>query len=215
MTGLPPGQREAPWRRFGLPEYVIKHPLPPRRPALFVGGDVRAPAQVEWADLAYQLKEREQTSDLHCVTTWSTTGIRWGGYRFRDVHELLLERVSPRRPRWLAFTGLDGFRSCLSLTDALADDVLVAVRLNGAPLTHGGPLRLVAPAHYGYKSVKHLYAIDYLRDYRAGSATWKEHPRGRVAREERSRFLPGWCWRPLWRTLLPGAMAFAERASQR
>ncbi|MGH3647439.1 MAG: molybdopterin-dependent oxidoreductase [Micromonosporaceae bacterium] len=211
-AALPPGQRAAEWRPFGLPRFAGRRTAPPDRPVLSVSGDVRRPTQLELASLAYPLKT--QRSDLHCVTTWTARDIAWGGYLFRDVHEQLTALVEPRRPRWLVLRGMDGFRSCLRLDDALADDVLLVVRLDGAslPVERGGPVRLVAPAHYGYKSVKHLYAIEYHRDYRPGSAGWTEHPRGRVAHEERSRYLPGWIWRPLWRATVPRVTAIWERA---
>jgi DMSO/TMAO reductase YedYZ molybdopterin-dependent catalytic subunit len=50
----------------------------------------------------------------------------------------------------------------LLLSDLLAAEVLLADILDGLPLSmeHGAPLRLVAPAHYGYKSVKHLSGIE-------------------------------------------------------
>jgi hypothetical protein len=46
-------------------------------------------------------------------------------------------------------------------------------------------------------------SIEYRRSYDPGSARWAAHPRGRVAREERSRYLPGPLWRLIWRTVLP------------
>ncbi|WP_233600840.1 MULTISPECIES: hypothetical protein [Micromonospora] len=45
--------------------------------------------------------------------------------------------------------------------------------------------------------------IEYRRDYDPGSARWAAHPRGRVAQEERSKYLPGTAWRLIWRALLP------------
>jgi DMSO/TMAO reductase YedYZ molybdopterin-dependent catalytic subunit len=73
----------------------------------------------------------------------------------------------------------------------------VADTVEGAPLPldHGAPLRPIAPGLYGYKSVKHLCAIEYRRTYDPGSAGWLAHRRGRVALEERSPLLPGWVWR--------------------
>ena len=137
---------------------------------------------------------------------------------FRDVHEALATEIGTARAvTWVTFVGLDGYRACLRLDDALADDVLLADRLDGTPLgvEHGAPVRLVAPAHYGYKSVKHLCAIEYRRDYDPGSARWAAHPRGRVAREERSRYLPGPLWRPVWRTLLPKVRRRYEHVGDR
>lgn len=76
----------------------------------------------------------------------------------------------------------------------------LAERLGGAALTaaHGAPVRLVAPAQYGYKSVKGLVAPEFRRRYVAGSAGLKEHRRGCVAAAERSRLLPGPVWRQVW-----------------
>ncbi|MCA1655081.1 MAG: molybdopterin-dependent oxidoreductase [Pseudonocardiaceae bacterium] len=186
-----------------MPWFAAVRPEVPARPVVLVTGTVRRPVQVDLAELL-SLPRRETDADLHCVTTWSATGLRWGGVPFRAVHELLAARVSPHRDcRWVVFTGLDGYRGCLSLADA--QDVLLADTLDGAPLTteQGAPARVVAPAHYGYKSVRHVCAIEYRRRYDPGSAGWRAHRRGRVAHEERGPVLPGRVWRLLWRRLLP------------
>jgi DMSO/TMAO reductase YedYZ molybdopterin-dependent catalytic subunit len=209
---LPPGQIATALRRFGLPPFARIHPQPPARPVVTVTGTVARPTQIGLDDLI-GLGRRRQRSDLHCVTTWSAVDLPWEGVPFRTVHELLAAQVGiARAANWVTVVGLDGYRACLRLDDALADDVLLADRLAGVPLTteHGAPLRLVAPAHYGYKSVKHVCAIEYRRDYRAGSARWAAHPRGRVAHEERSRYLPGPLWRLIWRTLLPTARSLYD-----
>jgi DMSO/TMAO reductase YedYZ molybdopterin-dependent catalytic subunit len=83
------------------------------------------------------------------------------------VYEALI--VPAARPgfgasaRYVIVSALDGMRAGLPIADALADDVLLADTMDGAPLSaeHGAPLRLVAPAHVGYKSVKHVSAIDF------------------------------------------------------
>ena len=214
---LPPGQHLAPLERFGLPEFAPRKVVPPARPVVTVSGQVKHPAQVEIADLLDGLPRRDQRSGINCVTTWSAPDLAWSGVPLRHVLARLTPQVEPYgKARWLRLLGLDGYWTCLRLDDAGADEVLLADTLDGQPLppAHGAPVRVIAPSHYGYKSVKHLCAIEYLRHHRAGSASWTEHPRGRVAREERSRFLPGWFWRPLWRALLPRAMAIAERANR-
>ncbi len=209
MSELPPGQRVSEWVPFGLPRFARCRPTVADQPVLIIGGAVRHPSQRDWGALAYRMQRRDQRSDLHCVTTWTVRDIGWGGYRFRDLHALLVDEVVPGDAGWLVLRGLDGYRACLPLSDALADDVMIATHCDGEPLPaeRGGPLRFVAPAHYGYKSVKHLYGIDYRRRHVPGSAGWAEHPRGRVADEERSRYLPGWAWRPLWRATVPKVRA--------
>jgi DMSO/TMAO reductase YedYZ molybdopterin-dependent catalytic subunit len=108
--------------------------------------------------------------------------------------------------------GQDGYRAALPLEDLLADDVLLADALDGSPLAveHGAPLRLVAPAHYGYKSVKHLSRIEFWRDdrrYRPAGFRFMDHPRARVLQEERGRRVPGWLRRYLYRPLVRPTMA--------
>ncbi|MEV0334261.1 molybdopterin-dependent oxidoreductase [Nocardia sp. NPDC050717] len=201
---LPPGQTVDDLRRFGLPAFAARRPTLPAHPRLVVrvgeqGGDV---------PVTELLRGHRETrvGDLHCVTTWSAVDLWWSGVAFRVVHEWVHGVFEvPAAARWVRFRGLDGFHCCLSIDDAVAADVLLADRLDGQPLTpdHGAPIRLVAPAHYGYKSVKHLAAIDYLADYHPGPAGWMAHPRARVAHEERSRFLPGRVWRPIWRAAVP------------
>lgn len=205
---LPPGQAPSPLRRFGLPRFARVRPQPPEHPVLTVTGAVTRPAQLPLDELLTAAPRREQRADLHCVTTWTALDLRWAGVPFRAIHEALAERVGiARRAGWITFCGLDGYRACLRLDDALAEDVLLTDRLDGSPLTAdtGAPLRLVAPAHYGYKSVKHLCRLEYRRRYDPGSARWAAHPRGRVGREERSRYLPGPVWRRIWLTALPRA----------
>ena len=76
------------------------------------------------------------------------------------------------------------------MADLLNRDVLLADQLDGRPLTarHGAPLRLVMPAHYGYKNAKHLKAINFCQDqsdFQPPAFRFMGHLRGRVAAEER------------------------------
>lgn len=49
---------------------------------------------------------------------------------------------------------MDGYTTSLDLSELLPDDVMLAYRLNGEYLEEalGGPLRLIVPAKYAYKS---------------------------------------------------------------
>jgi DMSO/TMAO reductase YedYZ molybdopterin-dependent catalytic subunit len=201
---LPSGQRAIDeFPRFGT--HVGVRPVVPQPYVLRVGGDVATPCAIDPAELA-GLARVEQTSDFHCVATWSRPDLRWSGVRFADVYErLIVPRARPRKSPYVIFRGFDGDFFCmLPLEDALRPNVLVADRLDDEPLTlaHGAPLRLVAPDHYGYKSCKHLIAIDFGRDSIRGVGLI-QHPRGRVAAEERGRVLPGAVYRRLYGPLLP------------
>lgn len=203
---LPPGQWARPDHpRFGLPWYAHRAPRELPRLAVEVVGPDGVRAMVDESDLA-GLARREQRSDLHCVTTWSWLDLRWSGVPFRVLYdEVICPRVDPdRSARFVSFRGVDGYLDETSVDDLLAEDVLLALDLGGRPLTvrHGGPLRLVAPAHYGYKSVKHLAVIELRRSSRRRLPWSSHHPRGRVAHEERFLGLPDRLIRVVYRRLV-------------
>jgi DMSO/TMAO reductase YedYZ molybdopterin-dependent catalytic subunit len=205
-TVLPPGQRVRPDHpRFGLPWYAHRGPdrVAPLDVELVGPGGARA--SIRETDLA-GLAGRTQRSDFHCVTTWTRLDLEWAGVPFRTVYrELIRPSVDPEgSARFVCFHGVDGYHDETSLDDLLADDVLLATGLDGRPLTvrHGGPLRLVAPAHYGFKSVKHLTRIELRGNTRRRLPLASHHPRGRVAFEERFLGLPGRLIRVIYRELV-------------
>ncbi len=209
-TPLPPGQFElSRFPRFGLGKFARRFPATPERVRFRIGGDVENELQVEEQFKA--LPRVEQRSDFHCVTTWSVRDLRWSGVRFADFYTQLVQPLARPLPQaqTVVFRGEDGYCSCLPLEDLLRADVMLADRLDDTPLglEHGAPLRLVAPAHYGYKNVKHLVAIEFWRDRRAYRfpfpyPAFMDHPRGRVALEERGRWFPGWLLRA-YRLIIP------------
>jgi DMSO/TMAO reductase YedYZ molybdopterin-dependent catalytic subunit len=211
---LPPGQLESPdFPRFGLGG---RPPDVPADPMIEICGPVVEPVSVAVDQLA-QRPRRELTADFHCVSGWTAVGLRWEGVSFADLYDDL---VRPRLAEGaevthLVLEGLDGYRSVLTLEDALGPDVVLADRLHGRPLDsdHGAPVRLVSPTQYGYISTKHLRRIEvhtseprirYHSSLRAhlGLQLVKPHPRARVAAEERHRHLPAWLLRPVYRRLI-------------
>ncbi len=219
---LPPGQREsAAFYRFGLTQFAKRFPKDISARVLEVVGSVSN--ELRLADALEGLPRVEQTSDFHCVTTWTYRALRWEGVRFVDFYSMVvLPHAVPNPDATLvALRGQDGARTGMLLEDLLAPNVLLADRLNGKPISvdHGAPLRLIAPDHYGYKSVKHLSRIE-LRSpasgYRVSGLRLMDHPRARVALEERGRVLPGWLLRFLYRPLIQGtASLFAKASSDR
>jgi DMSO/TMAO reductase YedYZ molybdopterin-dependent catalytic subunit len=97
--------------------------------------------------------------------------------------------------------------------DLFADDVMLAWALNDGALglRHGAPLRLVSPAQYGYKNVKHVESIALHRERPASLLGAKEHLRARVALEERHSRIPGRVLRWPYRVLVPITASVAER----
>lgn len=220
---LPPGQKvRRDFPRFGLSRFYNTYPREPATVELRVEGAVAIPGC--YTDALRDLPRVEQYSDFHCVTTWSVVGQRWGGYRFADVHRLISrDRAGAAADAsMVVFAAADGYRSILLLEDLLRDDVLLADELNGMPLdvSHGAPLRLIAPAHYGYKNVKHMGTIIYQRERRGYRFPFPypglmDHPRARVALEERAVLLPAKLARVLYRLIIPLSVWRSRRALRR
>lgn len=216
---LPPGQREIDeFPRFGLTQFANRFPYETGHIQLKITGDVDEPITI--SDELQSLPRVDQTSDFHCVTTWTRRSVQWSGFRFSDFFEKI---IAPRaRPQqdilYVFFRGQDGYATGLPLSDLLAENVLLADRLNGEPLAieHGAPLRLVAPAHYGYKNPKHLCTVEFWRnDRHYPSPTpfrFMAHPRARVALEERGTGVPGWLLRFVYRPLVRPTIRQFRRA---
>jgi len=214
---LPPGQHESiDFPRFGLSQFADRLPKTAGAIQVEIIGDVKCPMTV--GNEFKRLTRVEQQSDFHCVTTWSCSGLQWSGFTFIDFYRYFAQPLAGahRDAKFVVLRGIDGYRTSLPLEDLLAPDVLLADRLDGEPLTmaHGAPLRLVAPAHYGYKSVKHICSIEFLcsdKDYQPIGFRFMSHPRARVAYEERGQWVPGWVLRLLYRPLIKPTIARFER----
>jgi DMSO/TMAO reductase YedYZ molybdopterin-dependent catalytic subunit len=208
---LPPGQRSlGRFPRFG----TNQGPPPdvPAAPVIEITGAVEAPETIAAADLP-SLPRRTVLADFHCVAGWSARGLRWEGVPLAAV---LRPSAAATHVR---LAGLDGHWSVMLLDDALADEVLLADRLDGAPLgpNHGAPVRLVAPAHYGFVNVKHLCRIEVLTEEPAqshGAASglaglglrllgYRRFTRARVWHEERHAVLPARVIRLVGRVIGP------------
>ncbi|PCI32748.1 MAG: molybdopterin-binding oxidoreductase [Alphaproteobacteria bacterium] len=215
---LPPGQFEIEdFPRFGLTKYADRYKAEREPLSLRIRGDVDTPLTLDAENLA-SLPRVTQVSDFHCVTSWSKCGLEWRGYRFRDVYEKIIKPdAKPHADAtFVILKSTDGYRAILPLEDLLGDDVLLADTLDGEALcaAHGAPLRLLAPAHYGSKSVKHITTVEFWSDdskYVAPAFKFMGHPRGRVAYEERSGSVPGWILRYLYRPLIKPTIRLFKR----
>ncbi len=108
------------------------------------------------------------------VPTRRVCNVTWGGVRLADLIADC-ELIPAAQFIWLSgadcgvFEGVDCDAYVKDLCiDRVADDVLVAYEMNGAPLRpeNGYPARLVVPGYYGTNSVKWLNRLT-LADTRA------------------------------------------------
>jgi len=123
-----------------------------------VFGEVESPLELTWEQFQ-ELPRTENMQDIHCVTRWSRFDARFGGVHWRD----LAPRVQPRASaRFVIAHAEAGFTSNVPLSSLEDDLALLATEADGKPLTseHGGPLRLVIPGKYFWKSAKWLRAIE-------------------------------------------------------
>ncbi|OZM78198.1 molybdopterin-dependent oxidoreductase [Pseudonocardia sp. MH-G8] len=215
-AGLPPGQRRRrDFPRFGVP--FLSRPPVPDVPELTVTGAVEHELRLPLADVLDALPRVERTADFHCVATWSATGLQWSGVSFRQFWEqLVVPRCRPAGAVAVIARGADGVTAVLDLRDALADDVLLADGLDGRPLGdgHGAPLRLVSPGQYGYKNIKHLVGLEATRTFPRPGRVLGEHPRARVAFEERDPYLDARAYRLIGRALTPPIAWLNRRAAR-
>jgi DMSO/TMAO reductase YedYZ molybdopterin-dependent catalytic subunit len=226
---LPPGQRAV----NGFPRFGTHlHRPPPRLPAnpvIKICGAVATPFDLPLTELT-ALPRRELVADFHCVAGWSATDLRWEGVPFEAFYRGIIQELHPARSiSHIVFGGLDRYRSIVTIEDAFAEDVLIAERLNDRPLDHdhGAPARIVSPGQYGFVSTKHLSSIELHtseppESYRHSSPKNQmalrllgPHPRARVWKEERHRYLPAWSVRPVFRLLIPPFAFLSARGSDR
>ncbi len=129
--------------------------------SLTIGGLVAAPRAFSWDELM-AFPSVDVVTDIHCVTKWSKFDTHWRGVRVRDVFAECGGAL-PSAAHILE-TAEHGYTTNLPLADVLGDDALVAFEFDGAPIepVHGGPVRLVVPHLYFWKSAKWLRQVDLL-----------------------------------------------------
>ncbi|HVS16041.1 MAG TPA: sulfite oxidase-like oxidoreductase [Thermoanaerobaculia bacterium] len=127
---------------------------------LRVGGAVGARRELDWAALQ-SLPRVEVSADFHCVTRFSTLDNRWSGFATRSVLEGAA--IDPEATHVLVRC-VGGYTTNLPLEDFLSERALLADRHGGEPLAaeHGGPLRLVVPHLYAWKSAKWIAGLELL-----------------------------------------------------
>ncbi len=180
----PPGQRVT--EDFPVLDIGIQPNHGPAEWSLTVGGRVANPVRWDWAALMAQ-PQVTLTNDIHCVTTWSRYDNQWKGVAMRT----LLAQVKPLPgAKFLMFKSFDGYSTNVPLADAERAEVLIAHAWQGNPLAreHGGPVRLVVPHLYFWKSAKWLRHITFMdqdhpgyweaRGYHMRGDPWEEQRYG-------------------------------------
>ncbi|MSP16742.1 MAG: sulfite oxidase-like oxidoreductase [Myxococcales bacterium] len=127
---------------------------------LVVDGACEQRLCLSWADFL-ALPQVDDTSDFHCVTTWSRFDVDWTGVRFADLAALAAPTDAATHVLCHAY---DGYTTNLPLEEALKPDVLLVHRADNGPLPrdHGGPVRMITPQLYAWKGAKWISRIEFL-----------------------------------------------------
>jgi DMSO/TMAO reductase YedYZ molybdopterin-dependent catalytic subunit len=164
LDRLPPGQyltkkwpvlSYEPTPKFDATKYRFK-----------VWGLVEEPFELTWDELQ-ALPRVQLTADFHCVTTWSRYENAWEGVSIQEI----LKRARPKtEAKYVMEHSFTGYTTNIPLANLDDDDVLIAFKHDGQDIEpdHGGPVRLIVPKLYAYKSAKWLSGLEFLAQDRPG-----------------------------------------------
>ncbi|HJN65942.1 MAG: molybdopterin-dependent oxidoreductase [Gammaproteobacteria bacterium] len=133
---------------------------------LSLRGLFREPRSITLRELSSQ-PQVDSSIDIHCVTRWSRLNIPFRGI---PLNQLLADEHILPEAAYVSFIARSERAHSSSVPLAVARKSLLALEAEGKPLSreHGGPLRVVVPDKYFYKSVKWLEQIELLREDRLG-----------------------------------------------
>ena len=155
---VPPGQVLT--TKWPVLTYGLIPRFDPKRWTFRCFGLVEREVSWSWEEFL-RLPRVTVTSDIHCVTRWSRLDNTWEGVNVRTIIEAC--RPLPAARFVLQHTDPD-YTMNTAIEDLVDDDVVLALRHNGRDLdpAHGGPMRLVLPKLYFWKSSKWLRAFEFL-----------------------------------------------------
>ena len=136
-------------------------PVPPSTSSRRTGASRSPPSPAQahtWSWAEFQaLPHETPTVDLHCVTKWSKLGTHWEGISL----DTLLEDVETAA-EYAFVSSYGGYTTNLPLEDLQDGKAWLAFKFDDEDLepVHGGPVRLLVPHLYLWKSAKWVKGID-------------------------------------------------------
>lgn len=155
---LPPGQRLV--TSWPVLDLGIQPDVTRTEWRLTVDGAVANPIDWNWQTLMAQ-PAFEDVSDMHCVTQWSRYDNHWRGVSTQH----LLSVVQPlSSAAHVVLHGYDGYTTNVRLDHFAEHDCLLAHTHDDEPISreHGGPVRLMIPRWYLWKSAKWVKRIEFV-----------------------------------------------------
>jgi DMSO/TMAO reductase YedYZ molybdopterin-dependent catalytic subunit len=159
---VPPGQHV-------VNDFPVLSAGPTPRPDLArwsftVQGEIDQPRRWTWDELR-ALPQEEITVDIHCVTKWTKLDTKWKGVSV----DTLLDGVDTAAEFVVAFSD-GGYTTNMPLDDVTDHKAWVVYEYDGQPLhpEHGGPVRLLVPHLYLWKSAKWVRGLELKKEDEPG-----------------------------------------------
>ena len=123
-----------------------------------VYGEVEQEVELDWKAFN-ELPRSSNVQDIHCVTRWSRFDTAFEGVHWRELAKLCTPKASAQ---FVIAHAEHDFTANVPLASLEDEQALLATHADGEPLAleHGGPMRLVIPGKYFWKSAKWLRAIE-------------------------------------------------------
>ena len=134
--------------------------------SLFVGGLVKGERHFSWQEILAMPKSTVN-GRLTSVSGWSVRA-DWEGIQWNDFLKQILVDSKADHVRFTSVGG--GYSTAVSFKDLENPRVLLAYNVDGNPIEaeYGGPLRMVIPNLWGYKSCKWLGRIEFINQEEGG-----------------------------------------------
>jgi len=184
VNRLPPGQKEV--KNWPVLDLGVQPDVKLGNWRLRVTGAVEDP--LHWTlEEFLALPQTDFVSDIHCVTQWSRFDNRWRGVAAQTILDLVRPKAEAAH---VVFHSYDGYTTNVKLPVFAEANVLLAHSWEGQPIPreHGGPVRVVIPDWYFWKSAKWVNRIEFLaadrpgfwetRGYHNDGDPWKEERYG-------------------------------------
>jgi DMSO/TMAO reductase YedYZ molybdopterin-dependent catalytic subunit len=180
VNRLPPGQKEV--KNWPVLDLGVQPEVKPQNWRLRISGAVENP--LHWTLPEFlALPQQDFVSDIHCVTQWSRYDNHWRGVAAKTLLDLVRPKAEAAH---VVFHSYDGYTTNVKLPVFAEANALLAHSWEGAPIPreHGGPVRVVIPDWYFWKSAKWVTRIEILaqdqpgfwetRGYHNEGDPWKE-----------------------------------------
>jgi len=168
MPTLPPGQHLT--EKWPVLDLGYKPTVSKSAWRLTIDGACDHPVSLSFDDFM-ALEQTSDTSDFHCVTTWSKLNIAWLGVRVSDLMALVSPHANASHVMCHAY---DDYTTNVALVECMKPDVLLVHTADGQPLPieHGGPVRMITPQLYAWKGAKWIKRIELMTRDKLGF--WEE-----------------------------------------